>query len=105
MRYFVRIGGIPGTTTGIGSRGWAITRRDTTVEISWGAVEVERRGNSTTFFWARGRPQTKPIDQPSIQAANALIKERIAEQRSTTARSGGYQRLPAGIRIYARRRR
>lgn len=102
MRVFVRIGSIKTNKAGIGSRGWCIARRGTKVETVWGGVEVVSAGGRTTFYWAAGWPKTLTEARRTVHAADALVRGKVAEQLGS-GRSGGYQRLPAGTRIYARR--
>jgi hypothetical protein len=101
MRAFVRIGRIKGNKSGLGSRAWCIERRGKLVWTSWGAVEVVRRSTTTLLRWAAGWPKEKQERCSTVNAANALIRQRIAEQTGSGA-SGKYERLKPGLRIYRR---
>lgn len=96
MSYFVKIGPIEGNLTGVGSRGYHLYRRGTTVYAVWGPAGWERKSD-LCFFWTR-TTNHKAIKCRTTAAARtrlrALEEERVERK--------GYRRLPIGARIVRR---
>src|SRR5688500_5219486 len=102
MPFLVRIGRIETNVSGVGARGYAVFRVGRTVVTLFGKVEALGSGR-TRFFWRRN-PARKTYRCRSIEAARKLARRLIQEQLSEGV-SGGYQRLPGGVRIYDPSRR
>ena len=102
MPFLVRIGAIEGNVSGVGARGYVVSRAGRAVQITFGKVEAVGSGR-TQFYWRR-KPGTKTYSCRSIAAARLLVRSIIREQLADT-KSGGYHRLPAGVRIQSASRR
>lgn len=100
MPYFIRIGVIKGNKSGVGSRGWYIRRRGTSLVVRWGAVAVVRNnaGNPVQLAWADWNwPQEKIHPCGNVDRANARAKQLIAAKAHS--RDGPYEKLPCGVKI------
>lgn len=91
MAYFIKIGAIPSTYYGVGSRGYHIYRRGRKVVTVWGGVLVTA---NRQIFWSR-TTQHQVSKQSSVAKAEALRKD-LCRQRENSAR---YSRLPPGTKI------
>lgn len=96
MAHMIRIGRIDENASGVGSRGYVVRRSGTTVIIEFGKVEAVGTGR-TRFYWIR-KPKPRKLRYKSVTAANAEVRRRIADQLKP-GKSGGYHRLPRGVKI------
>jgi hypothetical protein len=70
--------------------------------VRFGKIEALGRG-TTKFFWV-GIPAEKPKTCRTIAEARLLARELVRQQRLPNGK-GSYEKLPAGVRIYASSRR
>jgi hypothetical protein len=91
MPCFVRIGRIPENTCGVGSRGYQVLQRKTTVICRWGRVVIETPATSL-FHWGNLRlPQEKRYSFRSQRLSVEFVARKV--KQLLTPRKG-YQRLP-----------
>jgi hypothetical protein len=103
MTYLVRIGRIDQNISGVGSRGYAVHRKDRKVTVIFGKIEAIGRGR-TRFYWC-GEPTIKPHPMcKTAQLAKSLARALVQQQLLANAK-GSYMRLPKGARILSNSRR
>ena len=103
MAYLTCIGGngaVALNKYGAGARGYWLFRRENVVVVRYGAIAVER-GTGVQFVWLWLR-EAPPKRERSVEAAKARLRALIAQK---TSPAHGYTRLPAGTKIWPRRRR
>src|SRR5689334_22633773 len=73
MPKFLRVGVHQKNVSGYTSKAWCIRRVGTTVELKWGAVEVQGVGERRKVSWTMS-PREKTLRCGTVQRANAYIK-------------------------------
>jgi hypothetical protein len=95
MAFLVNIGS-GGTNyrnkSGVGSRGYHIFQRDTTVVCRWAGVAVSSKRE---FTWTR-KPREQMFTHRTRKAASAYLAKRI---HTMTQSGAGYRELQPGVRI------
>lgn len=92
MAYLVNVGVFERNRSGVGSRGYQVFGRGTTVKVVWGAIRVEHGGRAR-FYWARTTQHVEHVFDTTGEAAECarmLVKFRIGRR---------YRRLPTGVII------
>jgi hypothetical protein len=91
MPYFVRVGVIEQNKSGVGARGYYLSRRGTVVSVTFGGIAVL---GDRSFVWAWRKPRLVTHRCRTVDLARtkyrALVDEKLRE---------GYARLPTGIAI------
>jgi hypothetical protein len=99
MTQFFSVGRFKGLKGGIGSRGWQVWRKDRSVWVRWGPIEISR-GYPKQFRWA-AENQPKKYKFETTAAAKEFCRRRIKQKLTGKlgSRDGVYQSLPKGQRI------
>jgi hypothetical protein len=96
----VRIGSIPKNRSGTGARGYRIRRMAKSIVVSWGGIEIHKKGNRTYYYWATGWPRERIYPSNSIRAAELRRKAEIIKRCGARLK---YEKLPAAVRIRVRK--
>jgi class 3 adenylate cyclase len=91
MPKFLRIGLHQSNVSGYTSKAWWIRRTGSTINLTWGAVEVQGVGDRRKVYWAHP-PQVKTIRCGTVERAKDYAKAAIARRRNHR-----YEPLPGSI--------
>src|SRR5262245_2373882 len=91
MPYLVCIGAIPSNKSGVGSRGYHVSRAGRRVVRRWGAVEVT---STRKFHWCR-----KPQEREENCSSEGAARHRVLRITKILQDRDGYDQLPSGSRI------